>query len=97
MGKKIHYIPDRGFTHELPTETDRNANDSDDQQYYEMIGKYIGQFGFGWDEYMGQPEFPADDPTTPWFDGIRQYSIDYMDMRYDSNQLLEYTYIASVI
>lgn len=92
--KKIHYLPDRGFTHEVPTTTDRHANQSDDQQYYEMIGKYVVQFGFGWDDYLGQPEFPADDPSTPWYDGVKRYSEIYMDMRYDSNKFLNYSSLA---
>lgn len=80
---KIHYLPREGFTHELPTQTDRDNSWSDDQQYYEMIGKYIHQFGFGWDDGFG------DDPGTPYFDGRSPHSEFYMDMRHDSNQLLK--------
>lgn len=81
---KIHFLPSQGFTHEMPTEAQRRANKSHDQQYYEMIGKYIRQFGFGWDDRVG------DDPGTPWFDGRSLHSEIYMDMRYDSNKMLDY-------
>jgi hypothetical protein len=80
---KIHYLPAGGFTHELPTANQRENDWSDKQQYYEMIGKYIHQFGFGWDDGIG------DDPGTPFFDGGSPRSQHYMDMRYDSNQLLK--------
>lgn len=80
---KIHYLPSQGFTHELPSREERSRNKSQDQQYYEMIGKYIRQFGFAWDDAFG------DDAGTPWFDGTTPRSILYMDMRYDSNQLLQ--------
>ncbi|MBM3329837.1 MAG: hypothetical protein FJY67_10260 [Calditrichaeota bacterium] len=85
---KIHYLPSTGFTHEMPTREDRNRSSSDDQQYYEMIGKYIRQFGFGWDDRFG------DDPGTPYFDGRSLNSERYMDMRYESNQMLERSAIA---
>ena len=74
---KLDYLPSAGFTHELPSESDRN-NSSDDQQYYEMIGKYIGQFGVGWDSHPD--DFPFDDPRTPYYDGRRIFSEIYMDM-----------------
>ena len=85
---KIHYLPSQGFTHEIPTQEERNANRSHDQQFYEMIGKYIHQFGFGWDDAFD------DDPGTPWFDGSAPNSIFYMDMRYESNQLLDRSSLA---
>ncbi len=87
---KIHYLPSAGFTHELPTHEDRAVNKSHDQQYYEMIGKYIRQFGFGWDK-VDFEDFPEDDPSTPYFDGRRTLSEHYMDMRYDSNNFLDYS------
>lgn len=80
---KIHYLPREGFTHELPTREQRENNWSDKQQYYEMIGKYIHQFGFGWYDGIG------DDPGTPYFDGRSPRSEHYMDMRHDANQLLK--------
>jgi hypothetical protein len=83
--RKIQYLPREGFTHELPTEEDRNSNWSHDQQYYEMIGKYIHQFGFGWGDAFG------DDPATHFFDGDSPNSRSYMDMRYDSNKMLDYS------
>jgi hypothetical protein len=99
---KIHYLPDVGFTHELPTGEDRHSNRSQDQQYYEMIGKYIHQFGFGWDDVFlpGGGFNGTDDPGTPSYDdlfGGSKRSKDYMDMRYDSNQLLKRSSIAMQI
>ncbi len=85
---KIHFLPAQGFTHELPTLEERNANRSDDQQFYEMIGKYIHQFGFGWDDRYG------DDQGTPWFDGRSPNSEHYMDIRYDSNTYLDWSSLA---
>ena len=83
--EKIHYLPREGFTHELPTLAERNSNWSRKQQYYEMIGKYIHQFGMAWaDAYR-------DDPGTPHFDGVSVFSVDYMGMRDDSNKLLGYS------
>jgi len=98
---KIHYLPDRGFTHELPDGQDR-ANQSMDQQYYEMIGKYIHQYGFGWDDvFLGSPGavtgFLGDDPATPNYDnqnGAAKRSAHYMDMRYASNNYLDNSAIA---
>jgi len=83
--KRIHYLPREGFTHELPTPEERNRNWSDDQQYYEMIGKYIHQFGFGWNDHFG------DDDATPYFDGDSPNSRGYMGMRSDSNKFLDYS------
>ena len=83
--EKIHYLPKEGFTHELPTMTERNANWSLKQQFYEMIGKYIHQFGMAWDDAFG------DDTGTPYFDGASVRSLDYMGMRDDSNKLLGYS------
>jgi len=82
---KIRYLPREGFTHELPTEDERNRNWSDDQQFYEMIGKYIHQFGFGWLDAFG------DDNATPFFDGDSPYSREYMGIRHDSNTYLDYS------
>ncbi len=99
---KIHYLPDRGYTHELPDGQDRSSSRSHDQQYYEMIGKYIHQFGFAWDDvfvmFNGQVvSYNGDDPTTAEYDdqfGWAQKSKRYMDMRYDSNQLLDRSSLA---
>ena len=76
--EKLEFLPGGGFTHELPSELKRSANKSDDQQYYEMISKYIGQFGFGWDAHPD--DFPFDNEDTPYFDGQRIYSEIYMSM-----------------
>jgi hypothetical protein len=65
-------LPDN-FTHELPSERT--------QQYYEMIGKYIEQFGFGWDDTTG------DDPTTFSFDGTTAHFYYYADIRGEANNL----------
>ena len=98
--EKIKYLPSGGFTHELPTEEDRR-NPTDFQQFYEMIGKYIHQFGFGWDdvyqEFAGSPGqywFRGDLEDTGHYDndlGIAAQSADYMDMRHESNKFLDYS------
>ncbi|MFN3821704.1 MAG: DUF5683 domain-containing protein [bacterium] len=80
---RIHFLPHQGFTHDLPLPEVRQKNRSEEQQYYEMIGKYIRQFGFGWDDKFG------DDPNTPYFDGRSIHSERYMDIRFESNQMLE--------
>jgi hypothetical protein len=69
-------LPDN-FTHELPSE--RN------QQYYEMIGKYIEQFGFGWDDAVDLP--PEDPRSTLSFDGTTANFFYYAGMRGDANDL----------
>lgn len=72
---KSKYLPNN-FTHELPR--DRS------QQFYEMIGKYLTQFGFGWVDQN------QDNTTTiGLWDGHSGYANNYADMRYKSNQLLE--------
>ncbi|NQT34804.1 hypothetical protein HQ587_06415 [bacterium] len=83
--EKIHYLPREGFTHELPTPEERDANWSLKQQFYEMIGKYIHQFGMAWSDQYG------DIDGTPHFDGVSDFSQDYMGMRDDSNKLLGYS------
>lgn len=70
---------DNAFTHNLPlTKT---------QQYYEMIGKYITQFGPGWND--ADPTAISNGPEIFHFTGESQNSKDYMDMRYESNQALD--------
>ncbi|MBM3325523.1 MAG: hypothetical protein FJY65_00860 [Calditrichaeota bacterium] len=102
---KLRFLPNEGFTHDLPTDEQRAASKSDDQQYYEMIGKYIKQFGFGWDDVFQMvggiiTGYLGDDPNTPQYDnkpefgGFAQRSLHYMDMRYASNQRLEYSSIS---
>jgi hypothetical protein len=75
-----NYLP-QNFTHELPS--------TNTQQYYEMIGKYLTQFGYGWDDAMATD-------TTDYFSG---YFTDnnpknYNQIRYDSNQLLDRATVA---
>lgn len=77
---KIHYLPYEGFTHELPDSNDRHASSSQDQQYYEMIGKYIHQFGFGWADAYQDEGLLEDNPDTPYYDGRRLLSEQYIDM-----------------
>lgn len=76
-----NYLPDN-FTHELPS--------SNTQQYYEMIGKYLSQFGFGWDDEFDDPD------TTQYWDGRFEDNNPtiYNNMRYDSNKLLDNATIA---
>jgi hypothetical protein len=52
--------------------------DEPNQQYYEMIGKYK-QFAFAWKDF---------DPYTAGEDSLTPYRNRYLDLRYDSNQLL---------
>ena len=73
--EKIDYLPGN-FTHELPDERE--------QQYYENVGKYLTQFGFGWDDESG------DNPNTQYlWDGTSPRANLYVDMRYDANNLLD--------
>jgi hypothetical protein len=71
------------FTHNLPF--------TQDQQYYEMIGKYITQFGPGWDDvtnlddstYVDEGFFQyANYPTShsTYYMGLRRASNDALDM-----------------
>jgi len=78
-----NFEDENGFTHNLPP--------TDDQQYYEMIGKYMTQFGPGWDDawYNG---LPPNSPNYPyiWSEMTKTDNSDYyMDMRYKSNQALD--------
>lgn len=72
---------DNGFTHNLPmTKT---------QQYYEMIGKYITQFGPGWDDADLELELGGSETDGFHYDGDSDNSVNYMDLRYKSNQALD--------
>jgi hypothetical protein len=73
----INYLP-ANFTHELPS--------TNNQQYYEMIGKYLSQFGFGWDDQEGDVD------STQYFDGHFSQSrpFRYEDIRFESNQALDH-------
>ncbi|MCF7811710.1 hypothetical protein K9N50_12050 [bacterium] len=89
---KITYLPKQGFTHELPTDEEREDDWSLDQQFYEMIGKYIHQFGVGWlDAPAWDPNNPVNDYYAPYFNGTSLLSKEYMGMRDDSNKLLKYS------
>jgi len=68
-------LPDN-FTHTLPP--------TNTQQYYEMIGKYLSQFGYGWDDATGDN---PDGPTYA-FDGTTANFFFYRDMRGEANDLL---------
>ncbi|MBZ0263113.1 hypothetical protein K8I28_00470 [bacterium] len=46
---QLAYLPS-WFTHELP--------DDKTQQYYEMIGKYLQQFGIGWEDEWNNDQLP---------------------------------------
>ena len=82
-----------GYGHDVLT--------SDIQQYYEMIGKYINQFGYGWDDTYdpnadindpnaGHIWVPSgDDPATVGFDGVSPHFDHYRDMRGEANDLLD--------
>jgi hypothetical protein len=81
-----------GYGHDVMTD--------DQQQYYEMIGKYIVQFGYGWqDTYSSDADIndpnagniwvlSGDDPTTAIFDGTSAMFFHYRDMRGKANDLL---------
>lgn len=99
--EKQKYLASEGsFTHELPNAQERRDNATDKQQYYEMIGKYIHQFGFGWDDVFqvdaGGNVIPGayrgDDRATVFYDDVSKAarkSVYYMWMRGLSNRSLE--------
>ena len=90
------YLP-APFTHDVRT--------SDHQQYFEMIGKYLSQFGWGWQDTWSagaSPDTPTwltDDPSTPELEGDRTNTVEfdgnspmffhYRDMRGRANDLLD--------
>jgi len=86
------YLP-APFTHDVMT--------SDRQQFFEMIGKYFSQFGWGWqDTYsanqgqIGETNPPnwtvsGDNPATTAFDGQSAMFFLYADMRGEANDLLD--------
>ncbi|NUO18155.1 hypothetical protein HUU59_01720 [bacterium] len=81
------------YTHDIQT--------GDRQQYYEMIGKYFEQFGFGWiDTYDRSVPLNGSTPENIWsvggddiatvkYDGQSQLFFTYRDMRGEANDLLE--------
>jgi hypothetical protein len=88
----------------LPPPFTHDVLDDDRQQYFEMIGKYFSQFGWGWQDtynYGGGGPVddnswlnPAsglrpDDPATVAFDGESTMFFHYADMRGEANDLLD--------
>ena len=79
---EVHIVEDSlGFTHRLP--------DNKTQQYYEMIGKY-DQFVTGWGDVNRDTVDLGNYDSVP-----SSYRKGYMDMRYDSNQLLKKASLAA--
>lgn len=89
-------------TNHLPAPYTHDINTSDIQQYYEMIGKYYEQFGYGWNDtwdpsYLPGTEtldniwenFGGDDRGTVKYDGNSPMFYAYRDMRGEANDLLE--------
>jgi len=70
-----------GFTHNLPQEKD--------QQYYEMIGKYMVQFGAGWDDADSLDFDISEAGIYFWPGGTTNNSEYYMDKRGESNDALD--------
>jgi hypothetical protein len=95
----------------LPPPFGHNIRTTDIQQYYEMIGKYYTQFGYGWIDTYDTNEYPGpftgnegpiwafsgDDPNTIWFDGHSSLFFEYRDMRGEANDLLEKSNMAMEI
>ncbi len=89
----------------LPPPFTHDINTGDIQQYFEMIGKYYSQFGFGWrDTYPSTANLndqnagaiwtdPSqgfmDDEATVEFDGQSPLFFQYRDMRGEANDLLD--------
>ncbi|MBK6766941.1 MAG: hypothetical protein IPG71_11745 [bacterium] len=84
----------------LPAPYTHDINTPDIQQYYEMIGKYFEQFGYGWNDTWdpnytpGTEEniwqnFGGDDPATAKYDGQSPLFYQYRDMRGEANDMLE--------
>jgi len=68
-----------GLTHNLP--------ETKTQQYYEMIGKYMVQFGAGWDD-ADHTTFDQEGTIYYWPLGTTNHSEYYMDVRGKSNDAL---------
>jgi Family of unknown function (DUF5683) len=89
---RTDHLP-KNFTHELP--------ETNNQQYYESIGKYLTQFGWGWGDWIGSQSIndvntAAANHTIPydWLDYINEdyssYLVNgYIDMRAESNDFLD--------
>lgn len=86
----------------LPAPYTHDINTPDVQQYYEMIGKYFEQFGYGWNDTWDPSyqsgtqtldniwrDFGGDDEATAWYDGTSSLFFTYRNMRGEANDLLE--------
>lgn len=88
----------------LPAPFTHDVLDDDEQQFFEMIGKYFSQFGWGWrDTHSGDADasdwttahpdyangFIPDDPATIYFDGSSPLFYHYRDMRGEANDFLD--------
>ncbi len=85
--EKIAYLPDN-FTHELASEHN--------QSYYENVGKYLTQFGYGWNDWIAGRTTDVIDAWAAangynWLKGggVSPLANRYEDLRYESNQLLD--------
>ncbi|MBT3231301.1 MAG: hypothetical protein HN356_00655 [Calditrichaeota bacterium] len=88
--KKHDYLPNRGFTHELPTKAERDSSLRYENEYYRIIGEHINQFGFGWDDVYQKISddsthyiFLGDEEDTGHYDNLDDTAlryIEYMDM-----------------
>ena len=71
-----------GFTHNLP----RTRN----SQYYSMIGKYLVQFGPGWDDCLNPMSNTVErEGTWYWNGGSTLNAEHYNDLRHDSDRASE--------
>lgn len=81
---KLRYLPGN-FTHELVLDRD--------QSWYENVGKYLTQFGYGWEDYVdGRPAQEIVTQAQTWgyiWSGESPLVREYIDMRDESNQLLD--------
>lgn len=85
----------------LPAPYTHDIRTGDRQQYYEMIGKYFEQFGYGWiDTYDNSAPLNGSTPETIWqvggdeiatvkYDGQSAMFYAYRDMRGEANDFLE--------
>jgi len=85
--EKLRYLPPN-FTHEL--------SETHNQQYYENVGKYLTQFGWGWNDWInGRSETTVADEANSagwnWKNapGTSALVYQYIDMRAESNDLLD--------
>ena len=94
QGRQSYVEYATGYGHDVLTD--------DIQQFFEMIGKYINQFGYGWDDTHDPALDPnsesldpalwavsGDDPATLTFDGDSPLFYQYRDMRGEANDLLD--------